>query len=171
MRKKKESVVPNININKALFLLVISLAFLAIFYVGDTGKKQNAVWYDDYKVYAAVQRLYPEGRFAEACNLYDTLLAKPAYQNSTAINLDMAAMTRQMQEYDRALEYFAKARKAYPAIVNELFYLQEYAMAMYETNNDAEAVRYLQRIIDIAKEDADRQQAQQLIETIRSKAK
>lgn len=154
------------NINTILFFVMVLLTFLAVFYVYDAGKEQDAVWSADYDTYVTAQQYYIEGELTEARELYGSLLEKPAYQSSATINLYMAAISRQMKEYGQALEHFNKARKAYPAVVNETLYLQEYALTMYETENDQEALKYLQRTVDISKDKDARRRAQQLIEQI-----
>lgn len=159
------------NIKTVFFLVIVFLTFLAMFYVYDAGKEQDATWSADYDTYVTAQQLHIDEEFTKARNLYESLLEKPAYQNSATINLYMAVISRQMKEYDQALEYFKRSRNVYPAVVIEPLYLQEYALTLYETDKYKEALKYLRRIVEISKDNDVRQNAQQLIETMAPETK
>ena len=94
------------------------------------GKKQDSIWLDDYIKFQQAETYYEQQDFDQAYPLYKQLADKPAYEQSVSLNWGIAQILKDRQKYTEAVVYFERIMEAYPAIVNNEIFCEEYAGAL-----------------------------------------
>ena len=119
-----------IGIKEKLLLGTLCLVFLITVYSAWEGKKQDQEWLADYRIFEDAENYYSKIKFDKAFPLYQQLVQKHQYSDSVAICWGMAQILKDRKEIGAAIEYYERIRQAYPSIVMDQDFLEEYGGAL-----------------------------------------
>ncbi|MED0676157.1 tetratricopeptide repeat protein [Aneurinibacillus thermoaerophilus] len=133
------------------------------------GGKQDDKYQADFQTYQTAQQQLQEGKFAEAEKSYQTLLA--SYPGSYTLLWKYALALAAQQKYKEADQYFLKAQKQRPFLVQNQRYLIQYGEVLYKLGNYKKAKKYLEEGRKLNKDPQLSAMAEPLLKEIDAKLK
>jgi tetratricopeptide (TPR) repeat protein len=125
---------------------IVVLAVLAVIFGTVQGRKQDAVWVNEYQTYQSAIGNASKNIDQSISTLQD-LLKNDNLKNSASLNWQLGKMLRYKQEYAVADQYYERVKQIYPAVVQDHSYQAEYGDVLVHLQKFSEAKKYVEQVL------------------------